>query len=45
MNEPGTLIWNELITDNGEAAYAFYDERRRAHRRRERHGREPVHAC
>ena len=24
VNEPGTLIWNELLTDNGEAAYAFY---------------------
>jgi predicted enzyme related to lactoylglutathione lyase len=26
VNEPGTLIWNELLTDNGEAAYAFYAE-------------------
>ena len=26
MNEPGTLIWNELLTDGGEAAYAFYAE-------------------
>jgi predicted enzyme related to lactoylglutathione lyase len=26
VNEPGTLIWNELITDNGEVAYAFYDK-------------------
>jgi hypothetical protein len=26
VNEPGALIWNELLTDNGEAAYAFYDE-------------------
>ena len=24
VNEPGTLIWNELITDNAEAAAAFY---------------------
>ena len=24
VNEPGTLIWNELITDDGEAAAAFY---------------------
>ena len=24
MNEPGTLIWNELITDNADAAAAFY---------------------
>ena len=26
VNEPGTLIWNELLTDNGEAAYAFYGD-------------------
>ncbi|MGD0943399.1 MAG: VOC family protein [Acidimicrobiales bacterium] len=26
VNEPGSLIWNELITDDGEAAFAFYDE-------------------
>lgn len=26
VNEPGTLIWNELLTDDGEAAYAFYAE-------------------
>ena len=26
VNEPGALIWNELITDNGEAAYGFYDK-------------------
>ena len=26
VNEPGTLIWNELITDNADAAYAFYGE-------------------
>ena len=26
VNEPGTLIWNELITDNAAAAYAFYGE-------------------
>ncbi len=26
VNEPGTLIWNELLTDKGEAAYAFYGE-------------------
>jgi hypothetical protein len=26
VNEPGTLIWNELLTDNGEVAYAFYDK-------------------
>jgi len=24
VNEPGTLIWNELLTDDGETAYAFY---------------------
>lgn len=24
VNEPGTLIWNELLTDDGEAAYPFY---------------------
>jgi len=24
VNEPGALIWNELLTDNGEAVYAFY---------------------
>ena len=26
VNEPGTLIWNELLTDDGEAAYPFYGE-------------------
>jgi predicted enzyme related to lactoylglutathione lyase len=26
VNEPGTVIWNELITSNGEAAFAFYSE-------------------
>ncbi len=26
VNEPGSLIWNELLTDNGEAAYAFYEK-------------------
>jgi len=26
VNEPGTLIWNELLTDDGEAACAFYGE-------------------
>ncbi len=26
VGEPGTLIWNELLTDNGEAAYAFYGD-------------------
>jgi len=26
VNEPGALIWNELLTDNGEAAYAFYSD-------------------
>ena len=24
VNEPGTLIWNELLTDDGESAYPFY---------------------
>ncbi|MGA2530261.1 MAG: VOC family protein [Acidimicrobiales bacterium] len=24
VNEPGSLIWNELLTDNAEAAYSFY---------------------
>ncbi len=24
VNEPGTLIWNELLTDDGEAATTFY---------------------
>jgi len=26
VNEPGTVIWNELLTDNGEAATTFYGE-------------------
>jgi predicted enzyme related to lactoylglutathione lyase len=26
VNEPGALIWNELLTDKPEAAYAFYGE-------------------
>jgi hypothetical protein len=26
VNEPGTLIWNELLPDDGEAACAFYGE-------------------
>lgn len=26
VNEPGALIWNELITDNGDAAKPFYQE-------------------
>jgi hypothetical protein len=26
VNEPGALIWNELVTDKPEAAYAFYTE-------------------
>jgi predicted enzyme related to lactoylglutathione lyase len=26
VNEPGTLIWNELITDSPEASFAFYGE-------------------
>jgi predicted enzyme related to lactoylglutathione lyase len=26
VNEPGTLIWNELLTDDGETAYAFYGQ-------------------
>ena len=25
VNEPGALIWNELLTDDAEAAYPFYD--------------------
>ena len=26
VNEPGTLIWNELLTDGSEATFAFYDK-------------------